>query len=444
MPAAAIEITNVDKSFGRHRVLNGLSLAVESGKTFAFLGRNAAGKSTTIRIMMGLLRPDAGEITVMGLDPRRDALELKRRVGFLAEDQTMWGWMTVEELLRFMAPFYPTWDHPLALRFTRDFELPLQSKIKNLSKGQNVRLGLVLVLAHRPELVILDDPALGLDPIMRKQLNRDIISHLQGEGRTVFYSSHLLHEVETIADEIAILDGGRIVRQATTDALRGDVKQIIVPVTALADRFVVGRILDQQQTGDEVAITVESAPRTIEALCQADVSHRVVELNLDEIFEAYVAGRRPPLNTFWRSRPIDELKLYWIKWFTGLGVIGTFTGLGVAMYFGLSGFGGEDQSQLKREVATHILTMGVAVYVAAVTITYLVRHGLYAAILSFAVTLIPFCVIASIPGEIRERLGHDESWNYDIMIAANFLVTGVGIMLGRSAVKHDWGWKKPS
>src|SRR5215203_4460736 len=126
---------------------------------------------------------------------------------------------------RRIAPFYPTWDHELAAKYLRDFELPLRTRIKHLSKGQNVRLGLVLALAHRPELVILVDPALGLDPIMRKQFNRDLITHLQGEGRTVFYSSHLLYEVEPVADEVAILDQGRILRQAETETLRRDVKQ---------------------------------------------------------------------------------------------------------------------------------------------------------------------------------------------------------------------------
>ncbi len=104
---------------------------------------------------------DDGAMRVLGLDPQREPLELRRRVGYLAEDQTMYGWMRVDEIVRFVAPFYPTWDHDLALRYLRDFELPLRTRIKHLSKGQNVRLGLVLALAHRPELVILDDPALG-------------------------------------------------------------------------------------------------------------------------------------------------------------------------------------------------------------------------------------------------------------------------------------------
>src|SRR3954463_68747 len=224
----AIEMQAVYKSFGATDVLRGVTLTVARGKTFAFLGRNAAGKTTTIRMLLGLLKRDDGAIRILGLDPQREPIELRRRIGYLAEDQTMYGWMKVEEIVRFVAPFYPTWDHELAFKYLRDFELPLRTRIKHLSKGQNVRLGLVLALAHRPELVILDDPALGLDPIMRKQFNRDLITHLQGEGRTVFYSSHLLYEVEPVADEVAILDAGRVVRQADTEALRQDVKQLIL------------------------------------------------------------------------------------------------------------------------------------------------------------------------------------------------------------------------
>src|SRR5262245_34280404 len=220
MNEPAIDIQAVHKAFGKTEVLRGVTLRVDRGRTFAVRGRNAAGKTTTIRMLLGLLSRDDGAIRVLGIDPQREPLELRRHVGYLAEDQTMYGWMRVEEIVRFVAPFYPTWDHALAAKYLKDFELPLRTRIKHLSKGQNVRLGLVLALAHRPALVILDDPALGLDPIMRKQFNRDLITHLQGEGRTVFYSSHLLYEVEPIADEVAILDEGRIVRQAETDALR--------------------------------------------------------------------------------------------------------------------------------------------------------------------------------------------------------------------------------
>jgi len=287
----AIELQGVYKSFRRTPVLTGLTLSVERGKTFAFLGLNAAGKTTAIRALLGLISADAGRIRVLGYDPAEQPLEVRRRVGYLAEDQQMYGWMRVEEIIRFVAPFYDTWDHDLALKYVREFDLPLRTKLKHLSKGQNVRLGLVLALAHRPELVILDDPVLGLDPVMRKQFNRDLIIHLQGEGRTVFYSSHLLYEVEPVADEVAILDAGRIVRQADTETLRRDVKKFVLDRGAVAAVREDLALLDQEAAGEEVVVTVENAAAVSALLEREGLLHRVIDLNLDEIFTAYVAGK---------------------------------------------------------------------------------------------------------------------------------------------------------
>jgi ABC-2 type transport system ATP-binding protein len=289
--SAAIEVHAVTKSFRKTRVLDGVSFRVEPGRTFAFLGRNGAGKTTLIKMLLGLLKRDDGSLKVLGLDPELSPYELRDRVGYLAEDQTMYGWMRVDEIVRFIAPFYSRWDHDLALKYLREFELPLATKIKHLSKGQNVRLGLVLALAHRPELVILDDPALGLDPIMRKQFNRDLVTHLQGAGATVFYSSHLLYEVEPVADEVAILHRGRIVRQAHPETLRADVKQLVIEarLEPLVPRDL---ILDARPDGADVALTVTSAPRVIGMLAAEGIASRVVDLNLDDIFEAYVSGRQ--------------------------------------------------------------------------------------------------------------------------------------------------------
>jgi ABC-2 type transport system ATP-binding protein len=292
MSKFAIEMQGVNKSFRRRQVLRGLSLNVERGKTFAFLGLNAAGKTTAIRMLLGLLNRDGGEVRVLGMDPEEQPLKVRSRVGYLAEDQQMYLWMRVDEILRFVAPFYATWDHDLALKYVREFELPLSTKIKHLSKGQNVRLGLILALAHRPEVVILDDPVLGLDPVMRKQFNRDLITHLQGEGRTVFYSSHLLYEVEAVADEVAILHEGRLIRQADTETLRRDVKQFVLDRHALEAIRDDLALLDMQAAGEDVAVTVQNAS-AVAALLQRDgVPHRVLDLNLDEIFTAYVAGNK--------------------------------------------------------------------------------------------------------------------------------------------------------
>lgn len=159
-----VEIRNVLKRYREKEVLSDLTFTVTRGQTFAFLGRNGAGK-TTIQMLLGLHKPDAGSIKVLGTDPVVDPLRVRSLVGFMAEGQIMFGWTTVDRLIRFIAPFYLTWDHTLAASYVRQFELPLRTKVRHLSKGQNVRLGLLLALSHRPEVVILDDPALGLDPI---------------------------------------------------------------------------------------------------------------------------------------------------------------------------------------------------------------------------------------------------------------------------------------
>ncbi len=290
MSDPAIEVRSLAKRFGDRDVLRDVSFTVPKGKTFAFLGRNGAGKTTTIRTMLGLLKPDAGQVRIMGLDPRRDAMDVRRRVGYLAEDQAMFGWMKVAELIRFIRPFYPTWDDGLARDLAGEFELPMKTRVRNLSKGEGRRLGLLLALAHRPGVAILDDPTLGLDPIMRKEFLRDVVEHLQGSGVTVFFSSHLLYEVEPVADVVAILDGGRIVRQAATETLRAEVKQILLPAAEDELPELPG-VLDVKRGDHATAVIVEAVEEALRVLGEAGVHPQVVDLNLDEIFEAYVAGR---------------------------------------------------------------------------------------------------------------------------------------------------------
>src|SRR4051794_7474488 len=229
MSEPAISVDRLVKSYGSQQVLQGVSLSIPAGQTFALLGRNGAGKTTTIRVLLGLIPADSGAVQVNGIDPKLDPLKLRSHVGYLAEDQIMYGWMTPIELCRFLAPFYPTWDMEWARANLDRFEIPHHMRIGALSKGQAVKLGLVVALAHRPPIVILDDPAMGLDPIARKEFNRDLVEHLQTSGCTVLYSSHLLDEVEAVADAVAILDRGKIVRTGTTDALRDEVKQILLP-----------------------------------------------------------------------------------------------------------------------------------------------------------------------------------------------------------------------
>jgi ABC-2 type transport system ATP-binding protein len=228
---------------------------------------------------------------VLGCDPNKDPLELRRRVGYVAEDQVMYPWMTAVELCRFLRPFYPTWDTQLADDYLDRFELPRHTRIGRLSKGQSVKLALTVALAHRPQVAILDDPALGLDIIARKEFNRDLIEHLQAAGRTVIYSSHLLDEVETVADVVAILDRGRIVRQAMTETLREEVKQIVLSVSAASAAGRPAKVLDARRHGDRIAVTVDGAAEFIQHLESSGVEHEVIPLSLDAIFEAFVIGK---------------------------------------------------------------------------------------------------------------------------------------------------------
>lgn len=294
MSEPAISVRDLSKAFGTQPVLDGVSFEVPRGQTFAFLGRNGAGKTTTIRILLGLLSADGGTVSVAGHDPTHSAMELRRRVGYLAEDQQMYPWMTPVELCRFLQPFYPTWDMRLADDYLERFELPRHTRIGRLSKGHSVKLGLTVALAHRPAVAILDDPALGLDTIARKEFNRDLVVHLQAAGCTVLYSSHLLDEVEAVADAVAILDRGQIVRHAPTDALRDDVKRIILPLEAAADvapPAPPSRLLDARRHGERLAATIEGAPDFVARLSGSGIEHDVIDLSLDEIFEAYVIGR---------------------------------------------------------------------------------------------------------------------------------------------------------
>jgi ABC-2 type transport system ATP-binding protein len=292
MSEPAIRIDKIAKSYGPARVLENVSLSIPAGQTLALLGRNGAGKTTTIRILLGLIAADAGTAHINGIDPAREPLLVRSQVGYLAEDQTMYGWMTPSELCRFLEPFYPTWDMEWARASLARFEIPPHARIGGLSKGQAVKLGLVVALAHHPPIVILDDPAMGLDPIARKEFNRDLVEHLQTAGCTVLYSSHLLDEVEAVADAVAILDQGRIVRTETTDALRGDVKRILLPVAAAARGPQPERLLDVRRYDDRLALVTEQADRYCQRLAAQGIEHEVVDLSLDEIFEAYVIGRR--------------------------------------------------------------------------------------------------------------------------------------------------------
>lgn len=291
MSESVISVRHLRKAFGAQVVLNDVTLEVPAGQTLALLGRNGAGKTTLLRTLLGLLPADAGELQVAGCNPATQALELRRRVGYLAEDQTMYGWMTAAELCRFLEPFYPHWDSVLAENYLTRFDLPRQVRIERMSKGQAVKLGLAVALAHKPEVVILDDPTLGLDPVSRKEFNRDLVEHLQAAGRTVIYSSHLLDEVEAVADQVAILERGRIIRQAPSEALREQVQRLVLPLEIVRQRPAPAGLLDARRVGEQFEIVVDDAGRFLNELSSEGHEIALSDMTLDDIFEAFVIGR---------------------------------------------------------------------------------------------------------------------------------------------------------
>ncbi len=297
MTDSPITITNLHFAYSRNKpILKNLNLTVPQSSIFGFLGRNGAGKTTTIKLMLGLLKPDSGSCSILDNNPATNPLDVRKSVGYMAEDQQMYRWMNVRQIINWVASFYPDWDHKLTNSLLDSLHLPPKLKVKALSKGQNSSLALLLALGHKPSLVILDDPTLGLDPIARKDFLRHLITLLQSQGTTVFFSSHLLYEIEPVADQIAILDQGRIIKAASTEQLRRSVRRFIfTPKDQSPPINTIPGIIDQDTSNHAVSITVENCTdktRTaVASLATADPHESA--LNLDEIFEAYILGSTP-------------------------------------------------------------------------------------------------------------------------------------------------------
>ena len=226
----AIEASGIRKSFKGHTALNGLDLRVPAGSIFGFLGRNGAGKTTTIKILMGMLKGDDGSICILGLPiaAAGDFIDIRRRIGFVTEDKELYPYMTVEQMIRFTRPFFPKWRDDLERRYMRMFELPPHMKIPNLSKGMRSKLMLLLAISHGAELLILDEPTDGLDPVTVEDTLREIVSLSAADGTTVFFSSHQLTEVEQIADYVSIIDRGRCIVSGSLDDLKAQYQRLRV------------------------------------------------------------------------------------------------------------------------------------------------------------------------------------------------------------------------
>ncbi len=218
--APVIEVTGLGRKYGRKEALQDVSLRVGSGGVFGLVGENGAGKTTLIQHLLGALRPQSGTVRVFGADPAYDPPAVLSRIGYLSEDRDLPGWMRVGEFLRYMRAFYPGWDAAFAERMVGEFGLNPAAKIRSLSRGEQARTGLLAAVAHRPELLLLDEPSSGLDAVARQQILAAVVRTVAEEGRTVVFSSHLLDEVERVADHVLMLHQGRVVMDMPMDEVK--------------------------------------------------------------------------------------------------------------------------------------------------------------------------------------------------------------------------------
>jgi len=303
MSETAISLTGISKKYGARVALSELGLAVPRGSFFALLGPNGAGKTTTLRLLIGLIRPDSGRGEVLGnvIGAGYPSVELKQRIGYVAESNPLYGRMTTAELLDFVRGLNPRWNRRLVQRYLDLFRLPLNVAVRHMSTGMRAQLALTVAMAGDPELLILDEPTHGLDPLRRHEYLQALLADSMESGRTILMASHDLHQVERLADHVAILNDGRLLVSAPLDELKDNERRVRVAVA----RGAAGSDLEPRlrqlpgvrrvtREGDGYLLHVSGNADEILRRLAAMPDVRGVqahEESLEEIFLSYVAER---------------------------------------------------------------------------------------------------------------------------------------------------------
>jgi ABC-2 type transport system ATP-binding protein len=291
--SAALRTRGLSRRLGRGFAVHDVSLTVPTGAVYGLLGPNGAGKTSTLRLMLDMIRPAAGEVEILGVDARRYPAEARRRVGYVPERPGIPGWMTVDRALRHHAVFYPAWSQPYAEELLRRLNIPRDRRVRHLSKGQAGKLVLLLALAHRPSLLILDEPTDGLDPVARRDFLEMLLEYVADVGATVLMSSHLVHELERIADWIGVIDHGRVVTETPLSDFRGSIKRLRVDAEAAHPNDLPLEVLSSITRGRESIWAVRGwAPGMADALESRGVAVRgVVDLDLEECYVELLRAR---------------------------------------------------------------------------------------------------------------------------------------------------------
>lgn len=295
IPERIIQTSELTKDYGSFRAVNKLNLSVRAERITGFLGRNGAGKSSTIKMLLGMVHPTSGSGTVLGyrIDDPRESIEIRRRIAYVGEDKGLYGYMTVAELIRFTRSFYSDWQPEVERRLLAEYRLPPGRKVKALSKGMRTKLALLLALARRPALLILDEPTEGLDPVSIEELLQTLVT-APANGTSVFFSSHQLSEVERIADDILMIDRGSAVLDMSLEQIRENYRRISFGFSTAVPQMESLRGVERIRCeGRQITIVASSNAEAIAQMGRergaVDVS--VLPLTLREIFLETVQER---------------------------------------------------------------------------------------------------------------------------------------------------------
>ena len=303
MSEPAIRTQQLTKRYGKLTAVSEANLEVPPGKIFALMGRNGAGKSSLIRMLLGLTPISAGRATVLGLDSAKQHVEIRKKVGYVPEAHHMYRWMTIAEVARFTASFYPTWNEKSCADLIRKFDLDPSKRIRELSRGMVAKVALTLALAHEPRLLVLDEPTDGLDAVVRKEFLESIVSVAADEGRTVLISSHLLQDVERVADRVALMEEGRIGLVEDAEPLKARFRELKITFTdspsgtgSAPATFVMPGVLSLRKEPREWLMVFEKfGPETLAQLQSKLPGAQISsprDMTLEEIFVALVG--KPP------------------------------------------------------------------------------------------------------------------------------------------------------
>jgi ABC-2 type transport system ATP-binding protein len=297
----AIITDRLTKHYGNRRVVDSISLRVPKGSIYGLLGRNGAGKSTLIKMLMGMVRPDSGRAELLGEESATLTNATRARIAYLAEGHPLYGWMTVDDAVRFTRGFYSRWNNILVDQILDHFQLPRRQKIRRLSRGQQAQVSLALAVAPDPELLVLDDPTLGLDTVVRRDFLESLIQIIQRQGRTILFSSHILGDVERVADRIGVIVNGVLRVDCPMETFRESVRKLILkfpghPPEAPA----IPGLVSWRHVGNDLEVVLagyeDMQRQAVESL--APLSIEVLDLNLEDAFIEYTRGPRRSLPLF--------------------------------------------------------------------------------------------------------------------------------------------------